>query len=304
MTLPAVPPVWTVAVPSGCEIGEHPVWDSRTDTVLWVDVLAGALHRSEPSPGGAGEWSDRVMRVGGVVGAAALRNDGGLVAAVDSSLVMLDARGRSDAEPVPVDMPAGARFNDGACDPAGRFLVGSTSPSGESSRGLLWSLDPSGRVEVALTGVTESNGLDWAPRGDLLYYVDSGEPAVRRYAYDAATGRIGARLTDLTVVSPGEGVPDGIVVDAEGGIWVALWEGRSLRRYAPDGDLLLDLAVPVERPTCAAFAGRDLRLLVLTTAWEGLDVQARRTQPWAGHVLVARAPVAGRLPHRFAGTGR
>ncbi len=295
---------WSVAVASGCEIAEHPVWDSQTNSLLWVDVLAGTLHRSTPVPKGAGEWPDHAMRVGAAVGAAALRHDGGAVAAVDSALMMLDSRGRPDAEPVSVDMPDGARFNDGACDPAGRFLVGSTSPPGDPGTGLLWSLGSSGRAEVALTGITESNGLDWAPRGDLLYYVDSGEPAVRRYAYDAASGRIGARLTDLTEVGAGEGVPDGIVVDAAGGIWVALWEGGSLRRYAPDGELLLDLAVPVERPTCAAFAGPDLELLVLTTAREGLDPEARRTQRWAGHVLVAPAPVVGRLPHRFAGTAR
>jgi sugar lactone lactonase YvrE len=300
----AVPLAWRVAVSSGCELAEHPVWDHRSNTLLWVDVLMGALHWSVPPAEGSSEWADRTALVGGVVGAAALRRDGGCVAAVDSAVVMLDALGRPDAEPVPVDMPAGARFNDGACDPAGRFLVGSTSPPDEPGAGVLWSLRPSGRVELALTGVTESNGLDWAPAGDLLYYVDSGEPVVRRYAYDTGSGRIGARLTDLTVLSAGEGVPDGLVVDADGAVWVALWEGASLRRYAPDGELLLDLAVPVGRPTCAAFAGADLTVLVLATAWEGLDAEGRRTQPWAGHVLVAPAPARGRLPHRFAGVRR
>jgi len=296
------PTAWRIAVASGCELAERPLWDTWTNTLLWVDVLAGDLHRATLAPDGTGRWSDHAARVGETVGAAALRHDGGTVAAVDTALVMLDSLGRPDSDPIPVDMPAGARFNDGACDPAGRFLVGSTTPANRPGTGLLWSLGSGRRVEVALTGITESNGLDWAPDGDLLYYIDSGEPVVRRYAYDSSSGRIGTRLTDLTVLGAGQGVPDGLVVDADGAVWVALWQGSSLRRYAPDGELLLDLAVPVDQPTCPAFAGPDLRLLVVTTAWEGLHAEARTAQPWAGHLLVAPAPVVGRLPYRFEGT--
>lgn len=295
---------WTVAVAGGYEVGERPVWDQRSGAVVWVDVTRGAVHRSAPAPGSTGPWADATLPVGRTVGAAALREDGGLVVAADSAFLRLDPQGRPDADPIPVDLPAGSRFNDAACDPAGRLLAGTTSSTDQPGTGVLWSLSPSGRIRTLLEGVVESNGLDWSPDGDTLYYVDSGEPVVRRYSYDTETGSLGQRLTDLAVVGDGVGIPDGLVVDADGAVWVALWTGAALRRYAPDGELLVHLDTPVSRPTCPGFAGPGLRQLVLTTAWEGLNADQREREPWAGHLLVAPAPAAGRPPHRFGGSPR
>lgn len=294
---------WRVAVAAACEIAERPVWDVASNSVLWVDVLGGSLHRSTPPLQGAGEWRDVTVAVGTSLGAAALRRDGGVIAAVDTAFVLLDPEGRPDGDPVAVDMPPGARFNDGACDPAGRFLAGTTSP-GRPGTGLLWSLEAPGRVRVVAETITESNGLDWSPDGHVMYYVDSGDTAIRRYRYDADSGDIGERLADLATVETGAGIPDGLVVDADGAIWVALWEGAGLRRYAPDGELLAHIEVPVDRPTCPAFAGPALNLLVLTTAWEGMPPEERTNQPWAGHVLTASVTAHGRQPHRYAGTPR
>lgn len=291
---------WQVAVAAGCELGERPVWDSRTRSLVWVDVLGGVLHRSVPPEDGPGPWADRGLSVPAPVGAAALRADGGLVLAAGSGLHQLDRLGRPDVEPVPVDVPPGARFNDAACDPVGRFLAGTTSPPGSPRSGVLWSLDPAGQVRPVLEGVQESNGLDWSTDGAVLFYVDSGEPVVRRYAYDLASGRVGQRLADLAVISDGGGVPDGLVVDADGAVWVALWEGGAVRRYSPDGLLLAHLELPVSRPTCPALAGPGLGILVVTSAWEGMEAEARGAEPWAGHVLTTRVGATGRPPHRFA----
>jgi sugar lactone lactonase YvrE len=238
--------------------------------------------------------------VGTTLGAAALRRDGGVVAATDSAFVFLDRSGRPDGDPVPVDMPIGVRFNDGACDPTGRFLAGTTASAEQRRDGVLWSLGAHGEVSVALEGISESNGLDWSPDGTVFYYVDSGDTTIRRYRYAADCGEIGERLADLDdVAGTGWGVPDGLVVDGEGAIWVALWDGGAVRRYAPHGDLLDHIDMPVQRPTCPAFAGPGLDLLVVTSGWEGLPAGERAAQPWAGHVLAAPVGVSGRLPHRY-----
>lgn len=296
---------WQVAVSAGCEVAERPLWDSASNGLIWVDVHGGTLHRSTPSAVAGSEWSDLAVRIGTSVGAAALRCDGGIVAAVDSAFVLLDRSGRPDADPVPVAMPLGARFNDGACDPAGRFLAGTIASAEGSRDGVLWSLAPTGEVSVALEEISESNGLDWSPDGGVLYYVDSGETTIRRYRYAADCGEIRERLADLDdVAGTGSGVPDGLVVDGEGAIWVALWGGGAVRRYAPDGALLLHIDMPVQKPTCPAFAGPDLDLLVVASGWEGLSQGERAAQPWAGHVLAAPVGVSGRLPHRYSGTAR
>lgn len=298
-----IPPVveWTTLVRSDSELGERPVWDARTGTVVWVDILTGTVHRSAPpTEGRPGPWADTTVQVGAVVGAVALREGGGLVAAADSAFLMLDARGRPDADPVVVDLPPGQRVNDAACDPAGRLLAGTTSVSGAPGGGVLWSLTADRRHATLLEGVTESNGLDWSGDGAVLYYVDSGEPVVRRYAYDVADGRLGPRLADLAVLGPDEGVPDGLVVDSEGAVWVALWQGGAVHRYAPDGSLLGRVDLPVDQPTCPCFAGPRLDLLVVTTAWEGLAPGARAAQPLAGSLLGTASSSTGRLPHRFA----
>jgi sugar lactone lactonase YvrE len=302
--VPSLQAGWRVAVAGGCELAERPVWDDVTDSLVWADVLAGTVHRSTPGRARSGPWPDEAVRIGSVVGALALRSDGGLVAAADSAFVLLDHRGRADADPVEVDLPAGQRFNDAACDPAGRLLAGTTSTVGELGAGVLWSLDATGAVSVLLAGVTESNGLGWSADGSVLYYVDSGEPVVRRYAYDPGTGALGRRLPDLVELAEGEGVPDGLVVDRDGAVWFAAWDGGCVRRYSPLGELLEQRALPVTRPTCPGFAGPALDVLVVTTAWEGLDQAERARQPWAGHVLVAEAGAAGRPAHRYGGGPR
>jgi len=283
---------WSVAVACHCELGERPVWDSRNATLWWVDILAGALHSLDAHHG------HRVRQRDAPLGTVALRDRGGVMVASARSIVLLDDDGRIDAEPIEVDFDEGIRFNDGAVDPAGRFVVGTTAIDGRRGAGALYSVDVLGGVRTLLEGVTESNGVGWSPDARTMYYVDSGEPAVRRYDYDCETGNV-HRSSDLVALDPATGAPDGLVVDAEGGVWVAMWSGGALLRYDSGGSLLSRWPTPVTRPTCPAFA--DDGQLYLTTAWEGLDETHRAGQPWAGHVLVRRAPVAGLPVSRFAG---
>jgi sugar lactone lactonase YvrE len=295
----AVQPEWRVLVPAGVALGERPVWDQGSGSLFWVDILAGDVHRSRDTGSAGGTWADSTIHVGDVVGAVALRDDGGLVAGVDSSIRFLDTSGVDDAVPVDVAMPVGHRFNDGACDPAGRFLIGS---GGSTPTGLLWSLDSTSTVRVALEGLTESNGLGWSDDGLTMFLIDSAEPVIRRYEYDPFLGRIGQRVADLVDLSNRSGCPDGLVVDALNRLWVPQWEGGQINCIDQEGNLLLTWTVPTTQPTCAGFAGERMDILVLATSWECMTSEGRASEPWAGHLLAAATPVPGGASHRFTRT--
>ncbi len=293
--------MWSVAIPSASECGERPLWDDESGTVVWVDIPAGEIHRAVP--GASLPWDDTTFTVGSSVGVAVLRTGGGLVAAVDSAVVFLDRDGAVDADPVDVQLPTNTSFNDGMCDPAGRFVVGTSSDPAGPPNGVLYSMGSDLDVRVLLTDIGESNGLDWSLDGKVMYYVDSFEPVVRRYSYDVATGDLGARLSDLVVVE-NAGQPDGLIVDDEGSIWMTLWDGAAVRRYSPSGELLLHLDAPVEKLTCPAFIGPDLTTFVVTSAWMDCTPEQLTAQPWAGHMLTAEVPGRGRLPFRFTRDAR
>jgi sugar lactone lactonase YvrE len=176
---------WEVAYRDDAEVAERPLWDAATGSLVWVDITGGLVHRLE-IPGRHSK-----VAVSAPVGAAALRSRGGLVIAHDSELLFVAPDGTPDRAAVPFSHPPNIRFNDGACDPAGRFLIGTSSTDGRSGQGALYSVASDGNVTELLSDVTESNGLAWSLDGQTMYYVDSAHPEIRRYRYDAATGRLG-----------------------------------------------------------------------------------------------------------------
>jgi sugar lactone lactonase YvrE len=284
---------WRVAQPFGFELGEHPVWDDRTGTLWCVDVLGGAIV-ALPRVTAEAAPPPRRTRLGSVVGAMALREDGGIVALVDDCIGFFHSRGRADRDPIAVEMPAGVRFNDAACDPAGRLLFGTAALDGRSAIGQLRMLDRAGRISLCIDGLVESNGLAWSADGSTLYFIDSAEPIIRRYDYDPNVGRVGTRRTDLARIEHFGGTPDGIAVDTAATLWVAIWEGARLHRYSPDGDLLEVISTPTSRPTCVAFGGTTLNTMFLASGWQGLDAEARAREPHSGHLFVHHAAVPGR----------
>ena len=290
---------WDVVVPSACEIGERPLWDIRTGTFVWVDIPTGTMHRT--TVGGPLPWPTTSRVLGQSVGVAVLREVGGTAVAVDGLIVFLNQDGESDAAPLVIDMPVNTMFNDGMCDPAGRFLVGTTSDPAGPPNGVLFSIDTDLTVRRVLTDIFESNGLDWSLDGTIMYYVDSFESVVRRYEYDIATGEVGQRLSDLVALPSEKGISDGLIVDASDTIWLALWEGSAVHRYSPDGELLDELLAPVSKLTCPALVGPDLDILVVTSAWQDLTDEQRASEPWAGHVITTPVNTRGRLPFRFGG---
>lgn len=312
---------WEVAAPAGAELGERPVWNPNTGSLIWVDINAGELHQFSARPpdatagaaaaGQAGTTGsaasgtgDTVIAAPGVpVGAAAPRAGGGYVLAAGDGFRLTGADGAADGPPLrPPGMPEYVRFNDGACDPAGRFWAGTAATNGQAGTASLYRLDPDGRVTEMLRGLTESNGLGWSPDASVFYYTDSGEARsrVRAFAFDLRAGTLGDER-DLIRFEPADGMADGLVVDAEGCLWIAMWDGGCVRRYCADGELLGLYPVPVSRPTCPGFGGPDLDQLYLTTAFEGLRADRREAEPLAGHLLRARPGVRGLAMACYAG---
>jgi sugar lactone lactonase YvrE len=277
-------------------VAEGPVWDDRSGSLVWVDIMGNLVHRYDPA-----RDRDKAIDVGQAVGAAALRRDvEGLVLAVRDGFAIFDeATAKLEiVAPVEADVPTN-RMNDGKADPAGRFVAGTMAFDQAPGSGSLYRLDPDLAVTRLFGGVTISNGLDWTADGRHMYYIDSTTQGVDVFDYDGATGQISGRRRMITI-APEDGLPDGMTVDAEGGLWVALHGSGSVRRYTPDGRVDRVVHVPPTMVTCCAFGGADLTDLYITTMNFGMSEEAKRAQPLAGALFRCRPGVRGRPPNRFA----
>jgi sugar lactone lactonase YvrE len=277
-------------------LGEGPVWDDREQCVWWVDILGESIHRTDPVTG-----TDDTIPVGQMIGALALRERGGLVAAVRDGFIAIDtASGRIDRlADVEADRPS-SRMNDGKVDPAGSFWAGTTDIDHRPGLGTLYRLDADRTVSPMLRDVTISNGLDWTADATTMYFIDTPTRQVDRFSFDPSTGSIGDRQRAVSI-RPGAGGPDGMTLDADDHLWVALWDGWAVERYAPDGELELRVEVPAAQASSCAFGGPDLDVLFITTAAKDFPVGGRPDQPHAGGLFACRPGVRGRPAHRFVG---
>ncbi|MER6008795.1 SMP-30/gluconolactonase/LRE family protein [Nonomuraea angiospora] len=267
------------------EHGEGPVWSSRWGGLRWVDMLAGDVLALDPQGG------VRRRHVGKVAAALRPRTSGGYVVAGERELLLadgddLDAPLRSLGE---AWSDPGVRMNDGGCDPDGRFYIGSMAYDETPGGGSFYVAGPGGDLRVVLPEVTISNGFDFSPDGSLAYYADTTTGRVDVLDYDPESGLSGRR--PFAVIDPEQGAPDGLTVDAEGGVWVALWEGAAVRRYDASGRLDAVVSLPARRITAVTFGGEGLDRLFITTSALGVD---RAEQPDAGAVFAADPGVQGR----------
>ncbi|MFI8339104.1 SMP-30/gluconolactonase/LRE family protein [Streptomyces sp. NPDC085639] len=277
---------------------EGPVWHAGRGDLLWVDITAGLVHRAplvaRNDDSGLPDLGDRTtVSLDRPVGAVALCASGGLLAAAATSFLRVDEAGRSTefAAPAVPDDGTPRRFNDAKCDPNGRLLAGTMAYDATPGAGTLYRLDPDGTVTTVLSPVTISNGLGWSPDGRLLYYADSPTHRVDVFDHDPATGTLSARRP-FADTSPA-GMPDGLAVDTEGRVWVAVWGAGQVRAYAPDGALHAVVTVPASQVSSCAFAGPDLDLLIITTAADGLTAAQLAAQPHAGRIFICRPGATG-----------
>ncbi|MFE3185025.1 SMP-30/gluconolactonase/LRE family protein [Streptomyces violascens] len=266
------------AVREWAELGEGPTWDPATGRLIWVDILSSRIHTYDPADG-----RRTVMATEQHVGAAKPRAGGGLVVNLRDGVGLYGPDGGFRwllHDPVP-----GRRANDAAVAPDGALWAGTMRYDEAPGGGTLTRIAADGSAAEILGDVTVSNGTGWSPDGRLMYYVDSPTRTIDVFDFD---GELAYNRREFASVEAGAGYPDGLTVDAEGGVWVALWDGGAVRRYAADGSLDQVVELPVRRPTACAFGGPDLTDLYITTARVGQGAP----HPLAGSVLVV--PGAGR----------
>lgn len=269
--------------------GEGPVWDATRRALLLVDMLRGDVVNLTDA------GVDR-RHVGAVAAAVRPRRAGGWVLGIERGFALADAT-FDDVRPLPpLWTDPDVRMNDGACDPYGAFLCGSLSTTGHPRRGTLWRMTPDHAAEPVLHDVTVSNGLGWSADGSRAYYVDTATQRIDVFRYDPASGFTERRT--LAVIAHEDGAPDGLAVDAEDGVWVALIGGSAVHRYAADGRLTHRIRVPVAQPTACAFGGPSLETLFITTSSHGLG---RSREPLAGAVFAVEVGVAGPTVLPFGG---
>lgn len=282
--------VWraTVATQERFQLAEGPCWDARRGRLWWVDIIEGDLL--------AGVLSDGTLeivsrqRFHGTLGAVAVGEQGVMALALQRSVALLTSAGEVVAGPV-VLADRHRRLNDGAVDPAGRFLVGSLTMTGEPAGGeVLVRWDGAGRVETLDDDLSLSNGIAWSVDGSVMFHVDSLAGVVYRRTYDVRTGAIGPRAVHVRVSG---GLPDGIAMDADDHLWVAVWGAGKVCRHDPSGAVVGHVQLPVPHVTSIAFAGDDLREMVVTTARSELTAQEREDHPNAGALFRCRVDTPG-----------
>lgn len=283
------------ATSTAYELAEGPIWDSRSMTLHWVDIPLGAVVRGRF----AGDRINEIDRTafGETVGAVGLAVDGGLIVAAERGLATIDHLGDIHRGPALLVDGVDSRMNDGACDPAGRFIVGSLARGKRTDREVLLSAEPSGPVTVLRKDVSLSNGVAWAPDGRTIYHVDTLPGRIWAANYDCDSGNASSWRVLFSVT---DGSPDGLVVDTEGMLWIAIWGAGEVRRYDSAGVLLAVVTVDTPFVSCPAFAGPNLDTLVITTARVGFT-DSSVAPPLAGLLFVAHPGVSGLPENCWAG---
>ena len=269
--------------------GEGPFWDDANARLMVVDMLAGAVVLVDA------DGRTRRSQISTVAAAIRARRGGGYVLATEDRFLLLDAELAIQRELPPVFTDPLIRMNDGGCDPQGRFYCGTMAYAETPGAGTLYRLDPDDSVHVVLRDVTISNGLQWSHTGETVFYADTPTGRIDRFTFDPHTGSFTERRTFTEI--PG-GHPDGMAIDEEDGIWVALWGGSAVHRYGDRGRLDQVIGLPVSNVTACAFGGPDRRTLFITTSRQGL---ASGEQPDAGAVFRFDAGIRGARQYSFAG---
>lgn len=283
-------------IPGSDFLAEGPHWSANTGKLYWVDILAPAIIEGDPK---TGERESFAMPE--LVGVTVPKKSGGFLAATETGIKAVEAQGTviSTLANPESDKP-GNRFNDGKCDPKGRFWAGTLAINTSPSQGALWRYDSDGVVTKMDDGFTVSNGLGWSPEHRLFYFTDSGKRTIYVYDYDLESGDIENRRT-FAEVPKENGSPDGLTVDSEGFIWSAHWDGWCVTRYDPGGKVERVINLPIPRPTSCIFGGDDLSTLFVTTARIRLSAQQLKEAPLSGGIFAVDTGVKGLPEFIFAG---
>ncbi len=278
---------------AGAILGEGPLWHERGRRLYWIDIIGGNIHIYDPAT-----RIDETHAVGEYVSCVVPTNRGTFLIARKHTICEWSP-GRPAKELAFAERQMRKnRFNDGKCDPAGRFWIGSMDMNEVRPDGALYVMAGDYRIRRILDGMTVSNGLDWSPGGNVMYHVDSPTRRVFAYDCDMKEGSVSNKRTAITIPE-GEGYPDGITMDSEGTLWVAHWGGSKVSRWDPDGRLLDEIRVPVSRVSSCTFGGRNLDTLYITTAKYGSGKSGGGDETHAGSLFSVVTDVRGRPANRF-----
>lgn len=274
-------------------LGESPFWDAASATLVRVDSERGAVHRLDPVTG-----EQRTLAIDPPVGFAVPASTGQIIASQHGTLRVLDESSPGSTLTALDPNVDPHRFNDGKCDAAGRLFTG-TLDSNFASGGGFYRIGPEGTVERLLSGITVSNGMAWDDSRSRFYYIDSTTQQIDVFDYDLDSG-VPSDRRSFVEISEEQGLPDGMEVDSEGGVWVVLFRGATIHRYDPDGSLSQVVTMPTSCPTSIAFGGPELRTAYVTSSLSWLDEEQRRDQPLGGAVFTFDAGVSGRPTRTFS----
>lgn len=277
----------------GAELGESPVWNNQSGVLYFVDITGGRINALLPD----GRFAT-VHKSAARTGALALTDKGNLIFTEDASVAMLDiGTGNVSQIHAGVQEGAGYRFNDGACDPQGRFITGLMHEGPERKSGALYQFDNRDNACLITPEIALPNGLAWSEDGNILYFVDSVACSIFQATYNAKGMSENIRLFVKTPARLGR--PDGIALDEEGGIWVCQFNGACLLRYDRNGCMSDYVAMPVPRPTSCCFGGKGLETLFITTARFGMTAAELVKYPDAGDLYAINPGIAGNPGYLF-----
>jgi sugar lactone lactonase YvrE len=285
------------AVPANDLLGETPLWCGRTQTLLWLDIDGGHVHRLHPATGQRDTFSFDAPYVGSL---ALTRDPLRLLLGIGASLYLFDMRTGDKELLCQVEPPGNdTRLNDGRCDARGRFWVGTMDNQLRSPSGAFYRVGAEGDCERLFGDVIVSNTVALSPAQDRLYFSDTRRFTTWQFDLDLENGRLANRRIFVDHTQSRQR-PDGACVDSEGFVWTAIFGGGRVVRYSPGGAVDRIIEVPVTNPTCMCLAGPDLRTLYITTARKFLDADQLAREPWAGSVLSVQVDVPG-LPEQLFG---
>lgn len=278
-------------------LGEGPSWSSDAAKLLWVDIVQKKIFLFDPA-----DRTNQTVQLDQQVGAVVPRASGGAAAALEEGFFGVDlASGAAACLARPEKALDKDRFNDGKCDPNGRFWAGTIASNMDEPTGALYCLDTDHTWKKAVSGIGCSNGLAWSPDHKTMYYIDSPTKQVVAYDYDLAAGTIENPRVVVTLPEGG-GVPDGMTIDSTGMLWVAQWGGWQVSQWNPvTGEQIGRIPIPAAQVTSCCFGGDRLEDLYITTARIGINEEALKDQPHAGGLFLARPGVTGAQTYAFQG---
>jgi sugar lactone lactonase YvrE len=281
---------FTCVLDAKASLGESPLWSVGEQALYWVDIKGQALHRYDPANGQTIQFP-----VPEQIGCIGFAHSGGFIAGMRSGLWLLDGQGqvRKKLADNPEDWTT-SRFNDGRCDRAGRFWVGTIDEPKAGRNAHLYRFDHRG-IQAMGSDLTTSNGLAFSPNDQWLYHSDTPTFTIYRYAFDREAGTLGPREPWVRIpsTSTDRARPDGAAVDCQGRYWTALYEGGRVQCYSPEAELLAEYCLPARCPTMVAFGGPDLKTLFVTTARSGRSERELAELPLSGGLFAMAVDIPG-----------